>query len=106
MSASEKAKKTEEEGTISASKPKVRKVKSDEYDSDFECYSKSDGKSVHVDIDKEVTKGGPALALLSNKSEEEINNTGETMGGNSNISVRRSNGKFKPPDLLGSVPYF
>ena len=38
--------------TTSASKPKVRKVESDEDNSDFECYIKSDGKQVHVDIDK------------------------------------------------------
>ena len=36
---------------------------------------------VHVDIDNEVTEGRPALALLPNKSEEEINNNDETMGG-------------------------
>ena len=96
--------KAEEEGTISASKPKVRKVESDDYDSDFECYNKSDGKPVHADINKAVTEGGPALVLLPNKSEEEIKNNGETMGGNGNFSVRRPNRIFKPPDRLGSVP--
>ena len=68
---------------------------------------KSDGKPVHVDIDKEVTKGKPALAILSNKSEEEERNTiGETMDGNGNISVCRSNRTFKPSDRLCNVPYF
>ena len=81
MSASGKTKKTEEEGTISASKPKVRKVESIEDNSDFECYKKSDGKPIHVDIDKEVIEGGPALALLRNNSEEkEINVNCETRG--------------------------
>ena len=81
VSASEKAKNVEEEGTILASKPKVRKVESDEDGSDFECYNKSDGTPVHVDIDKEITEGGPALALPPNKSEEEMNDNGETMVG-------------------------
>ena len=72
MGASEKAKK--ESGLrkkIFASKPKIRKVKSNEDDSDFECYNKSERKLVHVDIDKEITQGGPALALQRNKLEEE-----------------------------------
>ena len=74
---SEKAHKVEE-GTISTSKPKVWKVKSDEDDSDFECYNKSDGQPVHVDIDKEGTGGRPALALLPNKSDEKLINSSET----------------------------
>ena len=46
-----------EEGIISKSKPKVRKVDLDEEDSDFECYDRSDWKTVYVDIiDKEKTK--------------------------------------------------
>ena len=105
MSALEKAQKVEE-GTISASKLKVRMVESDEDDSDLECYNKSDGRLVHVDIDKEVTEREPALALVPNKSEEENNNNGETIGGNYNFIVRRSNWTFKPPDRLGSVPFF
>ena len=67
MSASEKALEMEE-GITSASKPKVRKVESDEEDSGFECYNKFDGKSLHVDIDKEVTKGEPTLAIILNRS--------------------------------------
>ena len=55
---------------------------------------------------KKIPEGRPTLALLPNKSEEELNNNGETMGGNGNISVRRSNRTFTPPDRLGSVPYF
>ena len=57
MSASEKAKIAEKDETISASKLKSWKLESDEDDSDFECYNKSDVKPVHVEIDKEVTKG-------------------------------------------------
>ena len=70
VSSSEEAQRTEEEGTISASKPKARNVESDEDNSDFESYKKSDGKPVYVEIDKEVTEGGTALALLPNKSEK------------------------------------
>ena len=55
MSVSEKETKKKEDVTISASKPMIRKVESDEDDSDFECY-KLDGKPVHVDIDNEVTE--------------------------------------------------
>ena len=46
----------------------------------------------------------PTLALLPNRSEEdEINNNGETLD---NFNLRRSNRIFKPPEQLGSVPYF
>ena len=79
VSASEKSKKVEK-GTISASKSKFQKVESDEDDNNFECYKISDGKRVHVDIHKDVTKRRPALASQPNKSEEEeINIKGETM---------------------------
>ena len=98
MSVSEKTKKAEEEGTISASKRKVRTVESNEDNSDFACYKKFDVKLVHVGIDKEVTEGRPALALLPNKSEEDMINNVETMGGNGNFSVRKFNGTYKPPD--------
>ena len=107
MKGSEKVRKVEE-GIISKSKPKVRKVESDEEDRDLECYDRSDGKPVHVDIEKEVTEGNnPTLALLPKKSEEnEIHIIGETKGEDGNISARRSNRIFKPPEQLGSVPYF
>ena len=106
MSASKKAQKVEE-GTFFTCKLNVRKVEYDEANSDFECNNKSEGKLVHVDIDKEFIEGGQAPALLSSKSEEEeININGETMVGNGIFSVRRSNRTFKPPDRLGSVPYF
>ena len=106
MSVSKKAQKVEE-GTFFTSTLNVRKVEYDEANSDFECNNKSEGKPVLVDIDKEFIEGGPAPALLPSKSEEdEINNSGETMGGNGSFSVRRSNRTFKPPDRLGSVPYF
>ena len=97
-----------EEGIISKSKPKVRKVESDKEDRDLECYDGSDGKPVHVDIEKEVTEGNNAtLALLPNKSEEnEIHINGETRGEDGNISVRRSNRISNSPEQLGSVPYF
>ena len=53
------------EGIISESKPKVRKVDVQEEGSDFECYDRSDGKPVHVHIDKERTKGNtPTLAFF------------------------------------------
>ena len=108
MSASESAKKTEEERTISASKLKVQEVESDDDDKYFEWYRKSDSRPVHTDIiDKEITEGRLALALQPNISEEEeINNNDETMGGSGIITVRRSNRLFKPPDRLGKVPYF
>ena len=67
MRASEKAKKAAEERTISASKLKVRIVESDGDHGDFECYNKSDGKLVHVGIDRKVTERGPAPALQLNK---------------------------------------
>ena len=106
VSASEKARK-EEERTVSASKAKVRKVESEKEDSGFEYYNKSEGKPIHVDIDKETTEGGPALALLPNRSEEdEINNNVETIGRDGNVSVHKSNRTSKPPDQLGSVPYY
>ena len=97
-----------EEGIISESKPKVRKVESDEEDSHFECFDKCEGEPVHVDIDKETTEGNKStLALLPNRSEEnQINNNGETRDGDGNISSRRSNRIHKPLEWLGSVPYF
>ena len=105
VSASWKAQNVEK-GTIYASKPEVRKLEYDEEKSNFECYNKSDGKPVQVDIDKEVTEGGPALALLPSKSDEEIKNNDETMRRNSNNSVCRSNRTFEPLDWLRSLPYF
>ena len=44
-----------EERIISESKPKVQKVESDDIGSDFDYY-KSEGKIVHVDIEKEQPK--------------------------------------------------
>ena len=94
-----------EDGTTSASKPNILKVESKEDYCDSECYNKSDGKPVHVDIDKEVIERGPALALLPNKlEEEELNIKGKTMGGHGIICVRRSNRTLKSPDRLPSVP--
>ena len=96
MSASEEAKEAEEERTTSESKLKFWNVKTEEEHSDFENYIKADSKQVHVDIDKEVTEGGPALALLPNKSEEEGTSfNAEIMGGNDNFGVRISNRTFK-----------
>ena len=104
---SEKTRKMGER-TISKSKPKVRNVDSNEEDSDFECYDKSDGKPPHVHIDKDVTEGTKrTLPLLLNRSEEdEINNIGETRDGGGNISLRRSNRIIKLHQQLGSVPYY
>ena len=60
--------------------------------SDIECYKKSHGKPVHVDIDKEVTEGEPTLALRPNRSEEDREENGLWTGGvNGTIGVRKSN---------------
>ena len=72
VSVSEKA-QLMEEGIISESNSKVRKVESSEKQNDFECYDKSDGKTVHVNIDKELAVHKPTLVLLPNRSEEEGN---------------------------------
>ena len=59
-----------EEGKSSESKPKARNVDSDEEDTDIEYFHKSDGKSVHVDIDTKVTNWTkPSLAQLPNRIE-------------------------------------
>ena len=73
--ASENAQK-QDVGIVSESKPDVRKVESDDDDSDFECYDKWDDKLVLVDVDREITgsrKEDPTLALLRNGSEENNN---------------------------------
>ena len=64
VGASEKGQNLEE-GTIFKSKPKVRKIESNEKDSDFEVYDKYAGKPVNVDVDKETTERqrSPTLAL-------------------------------------------
>ena len=82
-----------EEGIFSESRPKVRKVASDDDDSDFECYDRSKGKPVHVDVDKEMAESKkPTLALLPNRSEEDkINNNGETQDRDGNTNLRGSN---------------
>ena len=96
------------ERIVFESRPKVRKVDSDEGEGDSESYNRSDGKPVHVDIDKVITKGHkPTLALLRNRSEKnEINNNGETRYRDGKINLHRSSRIFKPPERLGSVPYF
>ena len=60
-----------DEGIFSDSKLEVRKVESDEEESDFECYDTSDGKPVHVDVQEEVAVKKPILALLPNRSDED-----------------------------------
>ena len=101
VSASEIPQKMEER-TISMSKPKVRKVESAEDDCDFECYSKSDGKSKHVDVRNKVI-----MSTKPNKSEEEEKgNNGEIMDGNGIFGLRRSNRTFKRLDRFGSGTYF
>ena len=98
-----------EDGVISKSQPKVRQVELGEEGSDFECYDKSEGKQVHVDIDKETTEENKSTLAppLSKRSEEdEIKNNDETRDGDAIINLRRSNRIFKPPERLGSVPYF
>ena len=72
MSAFKKARKLEE-GIISESKMKVRKVESHEEDTGLECYHSSDGSPVNIDVDKEITGNNQKdsrLALLPNKFEE------------------------------------
>ena len=97
-----------EERVISESRSKVRKVASDDDDSDFERYNRSEDKPVHVDVDKELVESNkPTLALVPKKSEEnEINNKGETQDRDGNTILRGSNRIFEPPERLGSVPYF
>ena len=59
---------------IPESKLKVWKVESEDEDNDFDCYNKNDGKPVHVDVDKEITKTDKktwALASLPNKSDQD-----------------------------------
>ena len=64
---------------------------SDEEDSYFECYDRSEGKPVQVGINKEITGGNKlTLALLPNRSEEaEMNKNGETRDRNGNNKLRR-----------------
>ena len=64
-----------EEGIILESQPKVYKVELEDEDSDFECYSKSDGKIVHVYADKGINGGdekNPTLVSLPNKLEHDV----------------------------------
>ena len=86
----------------------VRTVASDDNDSDFECYDRSEGKSVYVYIDNETAEiNKPTLALLPNRSEEDkSNNNGETQDRDGDTNLRRSYRIFKPAERLGSVPYF
>ena len=92
----------------------VRKVESDDEDSDFDCYDNSNGKPVHVDVDKKITRSSqkePTFTLLPSRlEEEETNINGETGMGNDNRNGntrgRRSNWKLKPSEQLGSIPYF
>ena len=96
-----------EEGIFSQSDSKVGKVDSDKEQSECDCYDKSEGKPVHVNIDKELAVDKPTLALTPNRSEEdEINNNDQTGDGDGNINLRRSNRRFKLPERLGSVPFF
>ena len=52
------SKKTQvmEKGISSKSRQEVREVELDKEDSDFECYDRSEGTPVHVDINKEITE--------------------------------------------------
>ena len=82
-----------EEEVISESRPKVRKVASDDNDKDFECYDRSQGKLAHGDVDKDIAESNkPTLVLLPNRSEEdEINNNVETHYRDDITNLRRSN---------------
>ena len=66
VSASETA-RLKEEAIFYKSKSNVRKLESDEEESDFECYDKSDGKPVYVGDDKEIAINKPTLALIQNR---------------------------------------
>ena len=61
------------------SESKVPQLESDGEDSDFEHY-KSNGKPVHVDVDKEITERNPTLAVLPNRLEEIDNNVETRVG--------------------------
>ena len=69
-----------EERIISKSQPRLRKVASNDKDSDLECYDRSECKLVYVDVDNEVAENSkPTLALVLKKSDEdEVNNNDET----------------------------
>ena len=85
--------------------PKVRKVEMNEEESDFEICGKSDGKPIHVNIDKGLAVDRPTPALLPNRSEDDkIIDSGEMVDGDGNVSLRRSNRIIKPPKRSGSVP--
>ena len=108
VSASERT-RLMEEGIFSKSRPKVRKIASDDEDGDFKFYDRSEAKQpAHVEIEKEVAESNkPTLALLPNRSEEdEINNNGEARDRVGKINLRSSNRICKPPERLDSVPYF
>ena len=92
VSASERTRLLEE-GIISESKPKVRKMDLDEVESNFECYDRSEGKPAHVDIDKEIAEWNkPTLSLQPNRSvEDERNNNVERRDREGNINLRSSN---------------
>ena len=106
VSASERARLVEE-GILSGSKSKVRKIELDEKGSDFECCDKSNGTPVHVNIDKELAVDKPTLVLLPNRSEEDkFNNSSVTEDWDGNVRLRRSNRIIKPMGRLGSVSYF
>ena len=97
-----------EEGIICESKSKVRKVDSDEEDSDFECYDRSEEKPVHVDIDKQLTEANRlTVALLANRSDgDKIHIIGETRDRDGNKNLRITNRIFEPVERLGCVPWF
>ena len=97
-----------EERIISKSQVRLRKVASNDKNSDLECYDRSEGKLVYVGVDKEMAEiSKPTLVLVPNRSEEdEINNNDETRDRDGNINLRRSNRIIKPLERLGSAPYF
>ena len=76
VSGSERA-RLMKEGIISECKLMVQKLESDDEQSDFEGYDKSNGNPLNFGVDKELAVNKPTLALLSNISEEdEVNNNG------------------------------
>ena len=112
VSASERVRK--QEGITWESIPKVSKVDSQDKDSNFETNHKSDGKTVHVDVDEQNTGSdikNLTLVLLPNRlGKNENNNNGEigvrSNSSNRNSSVRRSYRRFRPAEGFDNIPCF
>ena len=82
----------QKEGIIPKFNPKVRKVESEDEDSNFECYNKSNGKPLHVDVDKQTSgsdeRNSTLVVLLNRREENKINNNGEIGVGSKNLEEK------------------